>query len=247
MDKQQNTANQWLRKGLILGGLIAVIVLIFQLTPLSLGDFTPTNVKNFILKFGVLAPIIFIGIYALRGVILVIPVGIMSLAGGLAFGKWWGTLYILIGATGGAGLSFLLARYFGRDFIEKFEWLHKGRIKKFDDNIGKNGLKIILFMRLIPLFQYDAVNFGSGLSKMRFRDFLLGSFIGMIPGGFINAMLGESLDNIISVQFFVALGFFLLLMLIPTIYKKLKKKTPADDSPARPDSDHVHLSGMEEV
>ncbi|NIA31309.1 MAG: TVP38/TMEM64 family protein [Actinobacteria bacterium] len=161
----------------------------------------------------------------MRAVVLVIPVGVMSLAGGLAYGKWSGTLFILIGATLGSCLSFLIARYFGRRFIEQFEWLHKGKLKSFDEGSEKHGLKAILFVRLIPLFQYDAVNFGAGLSKMKFRDFALGSFIGMMPGGFINAMLGSSLENVISVQFFVALGLFLLLMFIPAIYKAIKKRS----------------------
>ena len=210
--------------GLILAGIVVAIVLTFRFTPLSISDFTPTNVKNFILKFGVWAPIMFIIIYALRGAVLVIPVGIMSLAGGLAFGKWLGTIYILLGATLGASLSFMIARYFGRQFIESFSWLHKGKIKQFDDGIEKNGFRMMLFMRLIPLFQYDAVNFGAGLSKIKFRDYVLASFIGMVPGGFINAMLGSSLENIISVQFFAAIGVFILLMFIPTIYKAIKKK-----------------------
>lgn len=222
-EKKRSGKRNWI-KLLILLGIIAGIVLIFQLTPLSISDFTPTNMKNFILKFGIWAPIMFIIIYALRGAILVLPVGVMSLAGGLAFGKWLGTIYILIGATLGASLSFVIARYFGRQFIESFSWLHKGKIKSFDEGIEKNGFRMMLFVRLIPLFQYDAVNFGSGLSKMKFRDFVLGSFIGMVPGGFINAMLGSSLENIISVQFFAALGFFILLMFIPTIYKAIKKK-----------------------
>lgn len=222
-EKKRSGKRNWI-KLLILLGIIAGIVLIFQLTPLSISDFTPTNMKNFILKFGIWAPIMFIIIYALRGAILVLPVGVMSLAGGLAFGKWLGTIYILIGATLGASLSFVIARYFGRQFIESFSWLHKGKIKSFDEGIEKNGFRMMLFVRLIPLFQYDAVNFGSGLSKMKFRDFVLGSFIGMVPGGFINATLGSSLENIISVQFFAALGFFILLMFIPTIYKAIKKK-----------------------
>ena len=128
----------------ILAGIVVAIVLTFRFTPLSISDFTPTNVKNFILKFGVWAPIIFIIIYALRGAVLVIPVGIMSLAGGLAFGKWLGTIYILLGATLGASLSFMIARYFGRQFIESFSWLHKGKIKQFDDGIEKNGFRMII-------------------------------------------------------------------------------------------------------
>jgi uncharacterized membrane protein YdjX (TVP38/TMEM64 family) len=87
---------------------------------------------------------------------------------------------------------------------------------------------MLLLMRLLPLFQYDAVNFGSGLSKMKFRDFFLGSLIGMAPGGFINATLGSSLENILSIQFFAALVFFILMLFIPTIYKKIKKKKTGD-------------------
>jgi uncharacterized membrane protein YdjX (TVP38/TMEM64 family) len=218
---------KWL-KLLILAGIVIGIVLIFRFTPLSISDFTPTNVKNFILQFGVWAPIVFIVIYALRGAVLVIPVGVMSLAGGLAFGKWLGTIYILIGATLGASLSFMIARYFGRKFIESFSWLHQGKIKSFDEGIEKNGFRMMLFFRLIPLFQYDAVNFGAGLSKIRFRNYVLASIIGMAPGGFINAMLGSSLENIISIQFFAALGVFILLMFVPTIYKMIKKKRSRD-------------------
>ncbi len=208
----------------ILIGIIALVVGVFQLTPLDTSDFTPTNIKNFIQNFGILAPFIFILIYALRAVVLIIPVGVMSWVGGLAFGIWWGTALILIGATLGSSLSFLVARYFGRDFIERFEWLHKGRIKKFDDSIAQNGFKVILFMRLIPLFQYDAVNFGSGLSKIRFRDYLLATFIGMIPGGFVNALVGDSLGDPLSVQFLIAVGAFVILMLVPTIYKLIQRK-----------------------
>lgn len=224
MKENKTTSTKKWSKLLILAGIALIIFLIFQFTPLSISDFTPTNIKNFILQFGIWAPIIFIAIYSLRGAILVIPVGVMSLAGGLAFGKWLGTIYILIGATLGASLSFMIARYFGRQFIESFGWLHKGKIKSFDEGTQKHGFRMMLFIRLIPLFQYDAVNFGAGLSKMKFRDYVLATFIGMIPGGFINATLGSSLENIISAQFFAALGVFILLMFVPTIYKGIKKK-----------------------
>lgn len=204
--------------------LVLIVILIFKLTGLTFSDFTPIKIKNFILQFGIISPIVFIGMYALRGVILVIPVGIMSLVGGLAFGKWWGTVYILIGATLGSALAFMVARQLGRQFIEQFNWLHKGRIKTFDTRVKEHGFRLVVFTRLIPLFQYDALNFGLGLSKIKFGDYILGTFLGMIPGGFINATLGDSLDNIFSVQFFVALAFFVLLMVVPTIYKKIKKR-----------------------
>lgn len=223
-DSRANLAGKFARLAGLLAFTLAIIA-VFRFTSLDISNFTPTRIKEFIQGFGVLAPIVFIAIYASRSVILVIPVGIMSLVGGLAFGKWWGTLYILIGATGGACLAFLFARYFGRGFLESIKWLQQGRIKEFEEKAGEQGFKLILLVRLIPLFQYDAVNFGAGLSKIKFRDFAIASFIGMAPGGFIGATLGSSLENVVSVQFFVALGAFVLLMLVPLLYKRFKKKT----------------------
>ena len=208
----------------ILLALVAAVFLVFRFTPLSPSDITPSSIKELILSLGFWGPIVFIAIYASRAVILVIPVGVMSLAGGLAYGKWWGTALIMVGAVLGSCLAFLVARHLGRRFIEQFAWLHKGRIGSFDEGSEAHGLRIILTARLIPLFQYDAVNYGAGLSKMRFRDYALGSAIGMLPGGFINATLGSSLTNVASAQFVVALLAFTLLALAPTIYRAVKRR-----------------------
>ena len=105
-------------KLIILLLVILGIFLIFQFTSLSISDFTPEKIKNFVLQFGLWAPIVFIVVYALRGVVLVIPVGVMSLAGGLIWGKWLGTVYILLGATGGF-LSFIPGRQIFWPFIHR--------------------------------------------------------------------------------------------------------------------------------
>jgi uncharacterized membrane protein YdjX (TVP38/TMEM64 family) len=211
----------WMKVGILFLAVVAVFS-IFRFTPLSVSNFTPEKIRLYILGFGTLAPVAFVVVYSLRAVILVLPVGVMSLAGGLIFGQWWGALYVIIGATIGSCISFLVARYFGRSFIESRGWLQKGRMKTLDEGIEKHGFRFILFVRLVPLFQYDAVNFGMGFTKVPFRTYALGTLVGMIPGGFVNAYLGSSLDNIISTQFFVALGLFVLLMFVPLIYKKAK-------------------------
>ncbi len=149
----------------ILLGLAATVFLIFRFTPLSPSDVTPSNIKELILSVGFWGPVVFITIYASRAVILVIPVGVMSLAGGLAYGKSWGTALIMVGAVLGSCLAFLVARHLGRRFIEQFAWLHRGRIGSFDEGTEAHGLRIILTARLIPLFQYDAVNYGAGVSS----------------------------------------------------------------------------------
>ncbi len=205
----------------ILAGIILIIISVFYFTPLERSDFTPEQIRNFILGFGALAPIVYITIYGLRGVIMIIPVLVMSLTGGLVFGIWWGWILNVTGATLGACLSFITARFFGRSAIENLPFF-KGKLKSFDEKAEEHGFKVILFMRLVPLFQYDAVNFGSGLSKIKFKDYALASFIGMLPGGFITNFLGSSLENWKSPKFFIAIGAFLLLMFIPAIYKKFK-------------------------
>lgn len=235
-DDRQRRTTGWTKAAALLLTVTAV-VLIFRFTPLSVSNFTPEKIRAYILGYGALAPVAFVVIYSLRAVILVLPVGVMSLAGGLIFGKYWGAFYVIIGATIGACISFLAARYFGRSFIESRGWLQKGRMKTLDEGIERHGLRFVLFVRLIPLFQYDAVNFGLGLTKVPFRVYALGTLIGMIPGGFITAFLGSSLDNVISPQFFLALGLFVLLMFIPATYKKLKAPRAS-----RPD-DEVSPSG----
>jgi uncharacterized membrane protein YdjX (TVP38/TMEM64 family) len=200
---------------------------VFRFTPLDVSDFSPTRIKDWILGLGLWGPIVFIGLYALRAVVLVIPVGIMSLAGGLAYGKWLGTAFILIGAIAGSCLSFLVARHLGRRFLEGFTWLHKGRVAAFDESAARHGFRVILLARLIPIFQYDALNFGAGLSKIKFRHYFLGTALGMLPGGFIFAFLGSSLENVKSTQFVVAIAMFAALVLVPTVAKLVKRRRGA--------------------
>lgn len=216
----------------ILAAVIVAIVSIFQFTSLDISDFKPGKIKEFILGFGVVAPVAFLFLYGLRGILPVIPVLVMSLAGGLAFGVWWGWLLNVFGATLNSCVSFLAARYFGRGFIESIPFFKSGKLKTFDDKAEVHGFKVVLFMRLIPLFQYDAVNFGSGLSKVKFRDYIIATPVGMIPGGFVLPFLGSRLENWKSPIFFIAIAGFILLMFVPFIYKKLKK--PGDSMSSEP-------------
>lgn len=218
-----------LRKLGILVLIVFLVFAVFQFTPLETSDFTPENIKNFILGFGILSPLVFLFLYGLRGVLIIIPVLVMSLTSGLAFGIWWGWLLNVTGATLNASVSFLLVRFFGRDVIDMIPFFKSGKLKSFDDKAEEHGFKVIFFMRLIPLFQYDAVNFGGGLSKIKFRDFVLGSFVGMIPGGFITNFLGSSLENWKSPKFIIAVAAFILLMFVPFFYKKFKK-TKSDET-----------------
>ena len=222
-DETSRGKSGWWRLGIIVI-LVAAIWAVFRFTALDIKDFSPTNIKDWILALGVWGPVVFIGLYALRAVVLVIPVGVMTLAGGLAYGKYLGTGYVIIGATLGACLSFLVARHLGRGFLDSLGFMKKGKLASFDESAARNGFKVILMARLIPIFQYDALNFGAGLSKIKFRDYALGTLVGMLPGGFIMAFLGSSLEDVGSSQFIIAIVLFALLILVPTISKLVSRK-----------------------
>ncbi len=171
-------------------------------------------------------PVGFILIYGL-GCVVALPGSLLTLCGGAIFGVAWGTLYNVLASNLGATLAFLTARYLGRDFVARFM---KGRIESFDEKVAAHGFRFIFTLRLIPIVPFNGLNLGSGLSRIKYRDYLLGSAIGMLPATFIytyfaDALLGgvtgsgkKALTNLI-----IASSLLILISFVPTLYKKLKK------------------------
>jgi len=207
-------------------GLIAIVLVALGLlsTKAGIEVLTPETIRDFILSFGWLAPVLYILLYTIRPLFL-FPAVILSLTGGLTFGPWWGTLLDLVGASLGAYLAFGLARFAGREAIQK--WMGK-RLQLWDDRLEQSGLKAIFLLRLIPLVPFDAVNYGAGLSKVRFRDYALATPIGIIPGAFAYNYLGHSLHQVFSPTFYLAIILAILLALVPLFFKKKKAKADFD-------------------
>jgi uncharacterized membrane protein YdjX (TVP38/TMEM64 family) len=102
---------------------------------------------------------------------------VLTLAAGAVFGALTGTVYVNIGATVGATLAFLVARYLFRDFIQtKFGT----RIEKINTELETRGFNYLLFLRLVPLFPFFLINLGAGLTRIPLRTFFLGTMIGII-------------------------------------------------------------------
>lgn len=153
---------------------------------------------------------------------------ILTLAGGFLFGAVGATLCVNVGATTGATLAFLTARYLLRDTVEhKFgKWLGP-----FQEGFAKNGFSYLLTLRLIPLFPFFVVNLVSGLTRMNLGTYVAATAIGIIPGSFVYAYAGRQLGTINSlkeiaspnvIMAFVLLGF---LALVPVVYKKFAAKS----------------------
>lgn len=200
---------------------IAVSVLLFQVT--DLGRYVkPEAIRAAIQSVGPLAPALYLLIYSIAPVFSV-PGWIISVAGGLAFGALWGTVLTVLGATIGATAAFFSARYLGRDFVVR---VLKGKFQTLatiDDQSATHGFQVIFFLRLIPLVPFNVLNYVAGLSRVGPRDYILGTFLGIIPGTFAYVYLGSALTQIYSWQIAVAVGLLILLTLIPMFYKRWKR------------------------
>ena len=171
---------------------------------------------------------IFIGTYILVTGLSLPGAVILTLAGGFVFGAGWATLFINLGATTGATLAFLTARYVLRDAVEqKFG----ARLGPFQEGFAKNAFSYLLTLRLIPLFPFFVVNLVSGLTRVTVGTYILATAIGIIPGSFVYAYAGRQLGTINSLKEIASLnviGAFVLLgllALVPVVYKRFSPKS----------------------
>jgi uncharacterized membrane protein YdjX (TVP38/TMEM64 family) len=127
---------------------------------------------------GAAGPVIFIAIYA-AATVLFLPGAVVTLAGGALFGPVWGTLWNLSGATLGATLAFLIARHLGADWVAR----RAGpRLRSLNEGVSAEGWRFIAFVRLVPLFPFNLLNYALGLTRIPLPAYVLASAIFMLPG-----------------------------------------------------------------
>jgi uncharacterized membrane protein YdjX (TVP38/TMEM64 family) len=137
-------------------------------------------------RFGAWAPIMFVLLYALATVLFV-PGSVLTLAGGALFGPIWGTLLNLIGATLGATFAFLIARYVASDLVAARSGEQLGRMMR---GVEEEGWRFVAFVRLVPLFPFNLMNYAFALTRIRLREYVLASFVCMAPGALAYTYLG---------------------------------------------------------
>jgi uncharacterized membrane protein YdjX (TVP38/TMEM64 family) len=137
-------------------------------------------------QFGWVAPLVFIACYAVAAVFFM-PGTLFTLAGGALFGPVFGVLYNLVGATLGATLAFLAARYLASDWAAR----HTGkRLQQLVEGVENEGWRFVAFVRLVPLFPFNVLNYALGLTRLRLSTYVITSFIFMAPGGAAYTYLG---------------------------------------------------------
>lgn len=121
--------------------------------------------------------------------VLLVPGSILTLGTGFLLGVGWGTLVVSLGSTAGATSAFGVARWLVRDRVRR-RLADRSRFRAVDEAVAREGLKVVLLLRLSPLFPYNVQNYAFGATSVRFRDYLLGSWIGMLPGTLLYVYLG---------------------------------------------------------
>ena len=212
-------------KAIVFVAFIAGAIFLIRFTPVK-NYLTADALGSFLEGAGLWAPVVYMMIYTV-GVCLFVPGTLLTGLGAAIFGAYWGFLYVWIGAMMGAGGAFFIGRTLGRDFAAS---LIGDKLKKYDDAIERNGFATVLYLRLV-YFPFTAMNFGMGLTKVRFWDYIAGTGLGIIVGTFIFTFFIGTLKDVwasgnwgelISFKVFFSIGLFIFSFFIPKIIKRIK-------------------------
>lgn len=204
--------------GKVLKILISIIILLIlgkiicKILSMNIGV---EDIQDYVSSFGRLAPLVYIIMFALVPLTL-FPDSILVIGGGMVFGLFKGYIYTLIGALIGATISFYISRKLGRAFVKK---LTKEKLDNIEELINSKGFFIVLILRLVPLFPFDIISYGSGLTSIKYKDFLLATIIGTIPGILVFTNIGAQSVNIGSNSFYISIMGLILLVLLSLILK----------------------------
>jgi uncharacterized membrane protein YdjX (TVP38/TMEM64 family) len=168
---------------------MALALLALIITAFAFRDrFDAATLSAWVEDAGAAGPIVFIAVYV-AATVLFLPGALVTLAGGALFGPAWGTVWNLTGATLGSALAFLTARYLGAD------WVSRGagpRLQRLNAGVAEEGWRFIAFVRLVPLFPFNLLNYALGLTRIRFVTYVVTSAAFMLPGAMAYSWLGHA-------------------------------------------------------
>jgi len=213
----------------------AAVFVVFVIAAVYFVRFTPvkafltkTTLSHFLETAGIWAPLLFVVVYAV-GVCLFVPGTLLTALGAAIFGAYEGFLCVWVGGMVGSSVAFWIGRTLGREFAAS---VIGDRLRKYDDAIERNGFAAVLYLRLV-YFPFTAMNFGMGLTKVRFRDYFFGTSLGIIVGTFVftffigtlkEVWAGGDWGQLLSFKIFFSVCLFVFSLFIPKIIKKLKKE-----------------------
>ena len=219
------TGKRPLIKALVLLAFIVAAVLFVRFPPVK-SYLTREALGQVLESAGYWAPVLFILVYT-AGICLFVPGTLLTALGAAIFGAYMGFLYVWVGAMLGASAAFWIGRTLGREFAAS---LIGDKLKKYDEAIERNGFATVLYLRLI-YFPFTPMNFGMGLTRVRFRDYVFGTGLGIIVGTFIftffvgtvrDVWVSGNWADLLSVKVFLSVALFVFSFFLPKIIKKRK-------------------------
>ncbi len=189
------------------------------------GVITAEALEARIASLGVWAPVGFVLLYAIATVVMV-PGSIFDLIGGALFGPYFGCALNLAGGSLGAALAFLVARYIARDWVE----VRAGRrTRGIVNSVDADGWQFVAFVRLVPIFPYNVMNYLLGLTHIPFPQYIVATLVFMAPSTVVYTWIGvagrEALagDTNNLRYALLALGLLAVMLMVPRFYKRWKK------------------------
>jgi uncharacterized membrane protein YdjX (TVP38/TMEM64 family) len=173
---------------LVVVAFVALYVLTRRFAPFV---FDTGELREWLSQFGIFAPLVFMLLQALQVIVAPVPGQVVALASGYLFGSVAGTVYSFVGVIVGSGVAFLLAKRYGRSFVE--DVLHEDVIEQFDEFVATVGLPGLFAFVIIPGLPDDAICFLSGLTKWRLRTFLAVISVGRLPAYALTVYAGDEL------------------------------------------------------
>jgi uncharacterized membrane protein YdjX (TVP38/TMEM64 family) len=181
-------------------------------------------------QWGWWAPVVYVILYVVA-TILVLPSTALNLTGGALFGPWLGLFWTSVAAIIAAVIAFIFSRTIGREAVAK---RLAGRWQAMDIEVQRGGVFYMFAVRLLPIMPYGLVNFAAGLTSISFKDYLIGTSLGTVPGILPFVWLGSSGVRAVKTgdvwPLLAALSLLALLVMGSTWYRqrRLRRSKPQD-------------------
>lgn len=217
-----------------IGVVVLVLMLYFFVTPIKitinqmifyLSNLDLDSLKQYILSYGALAPIISFVLMLVQSVAAPLPAFLITFANAALFGWVWGAVLSWSSAMAGAALCFFIAKFLGRDVVERLT--SKYAIDSIDEFFEKYGKYTILVCRLLPFISFDIVSYAAGLTAMKFLPFFIATGIGQLPATIVYSYVGGMLTGgaklfVTGLMILFALSF--MIYMFKKIYNDKKSK-----------------------
>lgn len=219
-----------IRYGLILAAVALIVYFIFFTE--TGGKVTHTNVSElseYLRSFGTYAVVLGMLAVLFQTIIPFVPFVLVAGANVLVFGLGWGFTINYFMSLAGAFIAFLFARYYAREAMER-KLARYPVMHAFNKNLEKQGLLYVLFGRLIPVLPSSAINIGSGVTKIRIKDFILGTVLGKMPMILLESLIGHDLVHFHQYRkrLMLLLFIFVLLLAAGSMLKTRLASKPAE-------------------